>query len=190
MDFTDTKQKMNQAIENLKTNLQKVRVGVINELIFSGIYVEYCNSKTPITQVASFTKIDGLTMKITPWDGVLVRKIMKAISLSQLGVNPSTDGNCIIVQFPPVTYDKREALAKNAKAIGERSKVAIREIRKDANQKFKKLLNNPLAPEFLKGLQEVQKMTDDFIKLVDEEVKQKENEIKGHKGVLNAVIQK
>jgi len=182
MDFTDLKDKMKMTMQDFVGRLAKVRVGVVNEMMFNGIYIdntEFSKSTVLITEIATFKKLDANTIRITPWDKKLVKKIAKAISNSPLDVTPINDGVDVVVKFSPVTQESRNKAAKVVKDLGEDAKVAIRQIRKNENQRFKKLIKNPLAPEFVKGLHDVQKITDDFIVLIDKEIERKQKDLKG-----------
>ncbi|MDR0467530.1 MAG: ribosome recycling factor [Campylobacteraceae bacterium] len=170
---------MNKSIEALKRDFQTLRSGKVSISVLDNIFVDYYGSSTPLNQVASVMAVDAVTISITPWEKKVMRDIERAIQEANIGVNPNNDGESIKLFFPPMTVEQRMESAKNAKAMGEKAKIAIRNTRKDANDKIKKLEKDKVLSEDMvkKGEVEVQKITDDFIKLVDELVKQKEAEL-------------
>ncbi|MDR1007659.1 MAG: ribosome recycling factor [Campylobacteraceae bacterium] len=173
------KEHMSKSIEALKRDFQTLRSGKVNISILDNIHIDYYGSPTPLNQVASIMAIDAVTISIAPWEKKLVRDIERAIAEANIGVNPNSDGDGVKLYFPPMTAEQRQESAKHARAFGEKARVAIRNIRKEANDKIKKLEKEGAFSEDVikKGENEVQKITDEFIKTVDELVKQKESEL-------------
>lgn len=170
---------MDKAIESLRRDFSTLRSGKINVSILDNVYVEYYGASTPLNQVSSVIAQDATTIVITPWEKPLIKDIEKAIQEANLGVNPNSNSECIRLFFPPMTQDQRKDIAKNAKAMGEKAKVAIRNIRQDANNAIKKLEKdkNITEDESKKAQEQIQKYTDDFVKKCDEMVKNKEEEV-------------
>lgn len=177
--YTYEKEHMSKSIDALKRDFQTLRSGKVSISILDNIHVDYYGSATPLSQVASVMATDAVTISITPWEKKIMKDIERAIQEANIGVNPNNDGESIKLFFPPMTVEQRQESAKSAKAMGEKAKIAIRNTRKDANDKIKKLEKDKTISEDLvkKGEAEVQKITDDFIKTVDELVKQKETEL-------------
>ena len=172
-------EKMKKSIESVKSDFAAVRAGRANAAVLNRISVDYYGTPTPIQQVGSVSSPDPRSLVITPWDGSLLRAIEKAILESDLGINPQNDGKCIRLVIPPVTEDRRKELTKTVKKMGEESKVAIRNLRRDANDHLKKMEKNHeiTEDESKKALDDVQKATDKVIKEIDEIVAAKEKEI-------------
>jgi ribosome recycling factor len=173
------KEHMGKSIDALKRDFQTLRSGKVSISILDNIYVDYYGSPTALNQVASIIAADAVTINVTPWEKKTLKDIERAIAEANIGVNPGNDGESVKLYFPPMTIEQRQENAKHAKAMGEKAKVAVRNIRKEANDKIKKLEKEKLLSEDMvkKGESEVQKITDDFIKTVDELVKQKESEL-------------
>jgi len=173
------KDHMQKSLEVLKKDFNTLRTGRVTTSVVENIKVDYYGSPTPINQAASVVATDATTIDISPWDKSLLGTIEKAIQEANIGVNPTNDGEHIKLFFPPMTIEQREQEAKKAKQFGEKAKIAIRNVRRDANDKVKKLFKEKAITEDeeKKALEEVQKITDDFIKKVDELVKAKEQEI-------------
>lgn len=172
-------EKMEKAISNMKREFGNVRTGRANPMILDKIQVDYYGSPTPVRQVANVTVQDGKTLVITPFDKSCLLDIEKAISKSDLGITPNNDGNCIRITFPQPTEERRRDLAKTVKKLGEEAKVAVRNIRRDVVDELKKLEKSENLPEdVVKGLQDdIQKMTDKFIRIIDNQVDEKEKEV-------------
>ncbi|MDR0407520.1 MAG: ribosome recycling factor [Campylobacteraceae bacterium] len=173
------KEHMSKSIDALKRDFQTLRSGKVNISILDNIYVNYYGSSVALNQVASIMAVDAVTISVSPWEKKILKDIERAIAEANIGINPNNDGESIKLYFPPMTVEQRQESAKHAKAMGEKAKIAIRNIRKEANDKIKKLEKDKILSEDLtkKGESEVQKITDDFIKTVDELVKQKEAEL-------------
>ncbi|TAL15454.1 MAG: ribosome recycling factor [Aquabacterium sp.] len=172
-------QKMARSIESFKTELGKIRTGRAHAGLLDQVQVEYYGSMVPISQVANVTLIDARTISVQPWEKGLGQKIDKAIRESDLGLNPSLQGDLIRVPMPPLTEERRRELTKVVKHAGEDAKVAIRNLRRDANEQAKKLLKDKLITEDdeRRSQDEVQKLTDRTINEVDKLVQGKEAEI-------------
>jgi ribosome recycling factor len=175
----DTQHKMEMSIETFKNELHTIRSGKASTALLEHIKVDYYGTPTPLKQAANITVQDAHTLAITPWDKSLIHAIEKAILQSDLGLNPRNDGQIVRVPIPPLTEERRKELVKNVKKIGEEFKIAIRNVRRDANEHAKKMeKDKKISEDDKKMLEEkIQKMTDDFIKIIDDMIKNKEKEI-------------
>ncbi len=170
--------KMQKTIEVVKANFASVRAGRANAGVLDRIFVEYYGTPTPLNQVAAISSPDPRTLMIQPWEKKMIREIEKAIMVSDIGINPTNDGTCIRLVFPELTEDRRKDLAKEVKKKGEGAKVAVRNIRRDANDAFKKLKGSDVSEDEIKELEDnVQKLTDKYIKEIDKAVEEKSKEI-------------
>ncbi len=174
-----TEQKMQRSIESLKTDLAKVRTGRAHTGLLDHVQVDYYGSLVPISQVANVTLIDARTIGVQPWEKKLVQAVDKAIRESDLGLNPSTMGDLIRVPMPALTEERRRDLTKVVRTEGEGSKVAIRNLRRDANETLKKMVKDKTISEDdeRRGQDDIQKLTDKFVAEVDKMLQQKEAEI-------------
>lgn len=177
--YTEVKSKMDKSINVLASELASIRAGRANPAVLDKITVDYYGAATPIPQVGTVSVPEARTIVIQPWDATILKEIEKAIGASDLGINPNNDGKVIRLTFPPLTEERRKDLVKNVKKIGEDSKVAIRSIRRDALEMFKKQQKaGEITEDDLKGTEkDIQEMTDNAIKEIDEIVKKKEAEI-------------
>ncbi|MFO7339554.1 MAG: ribosome recycling factor [Lysobacteraceae bacterium] len=175
----DAQTRMAKSIEALRQNLVKVRTGRASTALVEHLKVNYYGSDMPLSQVASITVTDARSLTITPWEKNMVGPIEKAILASDLGLTPNTAGTTIRLNLPPLTEERRRELTKVVHAEGEDAKVAIRNIRRDANQQLKDLLKEKQATEdeVRRAEEDIQKLTDKAIKDVDEVVKAKEQEL-------------
>ena len=175
----NTDQKMQKSIEALKADLAKVRTGRAHPGILDHIQVDYYGNPTMLTQVANVTLIDARTIGVQPWEKKMVAVVEKAIRESDLGLNPSTQGDMIRVPTPALTEERRKEMVKLAKNEAEDAKVAIRNIRRDANEALKKILKDKACSEDdeRRAQDEIQKLTDKFVSDVDKLVAEKEKEI-------------
>ena len=173
------KVRMQKSLDHLSAEFATVRAGRANASVLDQIMVEYYGCPTPIQQVASISSPDPRSLVIQPWDNTVLKAIEKAILKSELGINPTNDGKCIRLLFPQLTEERRKDLVKQVKKYGEDCKVAIRNIRRDAIDAYKKQQKaSEITEDDLKGLEkDMQKMTDDFIKKVDEMTAKKEKEL-------------
>lgn len=173
------KEKMEKAIGQLKKSFASVRTGRANPLILEKVVVDYYGAPTPLRQMAQVTVQDGTTLVITPYDKTILKDIEKAIIKADLGITPNSDGIVVRLPFPPLTTEKRKEIAKDVKKLGEDSKVAIRNIRRDMTDEIKKAEKAENLPEdAVKDAQnEVQKITDKYTKTVEELCAEKEKEV-------------
>ena len=171
--------KMQQSIEAFKTNLTKVRTGRANPALLDTVHVDYYGSMLPLSQVANLSLLDARTIGVSPWEKGMGAKIEKAIRESDLGLNPQSQGDLIRVPMPPMTEERRKELTKVVKGEGENAKVAIRNLRRDANESVKKLVKDKLASEDdeRRAADDIQKLTDRMITEVDKLVVSKEQDI-------------
>ena len=173
------KERMQKSLDHLASEFATVRAGRANAGVLDHIQVEYYGSPTPIQQVASISSPDPRSLVIQPWDSSILKGIEKAILTSDLGINPTNDGKCIRLLFPQLTEERRKDLAKQVKKYGEECKVAIRNIRRDAMDTYKKQQKaSEITEDDLKGLEkDMQKMTDEYIKKFDDMTAKKEKEL-------------
>ena len=178
-DLKIYEEKMNKSISVLESDLSTLRAGRANPAMLNKISVEYYGVPTPLAQIGNLSVPDPRTLLIQPWDATILGDIEKAILKSDLGITPANDGKAIRLSFPPLTEERRKELAKSIRAKCEDSKVAIRSIRRDAIETFKKAQkNSEITEDDLKGIEkDVQNLTDKFIKLIDDIQAKKEKEI-------------
>lgn len=171
--------KMNKTFANLESEFQSIRAGRANPHVLDKIKVDYYGSPTPLQQVGNVSVPEPRMLQIAPWDKSLIKAIEKAIMTSDIGINPSNDGSVIRLIFPELTEERRKDLAKDVKKKGEAAKVAIRNIRRDANDTFKKMNKaNELTEDDQKDLEtKLQKMTDKFVADIDNAVDAKTKDI-------------
>ena len=170
--------KMKKTLHNLDGELGAIRAGRANPKVLDKIVVDYWGSPTPIQQVANVSVPEARMIQIVPWEKKMLKVIEKAIQVSELGINPTNDGTCIRLLFPELTGDRRKELAKDVKKKGEAAKVAVRNIRRDGNDAFKKLKGSDVSEDEIKDLEdELQKLTDKYIKEVDKAVDVKTKEV-------------
>lgn len=172
-------QKMNQSLESLKNNLARVRTGRANPALLDTVHIDYYGSMVPLSQVANLSLLDARTIGVAPWEKGMGAKIEKAIRESDLGLNPASQGDSIRVPIPAMNEERRKELTKVVKGEGEQSKIAIRNLRRDANEHVKKLVKDKLASEDdeRRSQEEIQKLTDKMIAEVDKIVAAKEQDI-------------
>src|SRR5215213_8659064 len=169
---------MKKAINHLETELTKVRAGKANPQMLDGIVVDYYGTPTPIGQVGNITVLDARTLSIQPWEKNMLHPIERAIINSNIGINPQNDGNIIRLFLPPLTEERRRELVKRCQGEGEHSRVAIRNIRRDAIEGIKKAQKNGLSEDAAKDAEEdIQNLTNRYIALVDKHLQSKEKEI-------------
>ena len=171
-------EKMKKTLHNLDGELGAIRAGRANPKVLDKIVVDYWGSPTPLQQVANVSVPEARMIVIQPWEKSMLKVIEKAILVSELGINPTNDGTCIRLLFPELTGDRRKELAKDVKKKGEAAKVAVRNIRRDGNDAFKKLKGSDVSEDEIKDLEdELQKLTDKYIKEVDKAVEVKTKEV-------------
>jgi len=175
----DARIRMKKSLDSLRTELAKIRTGRAHPSLLEHVHVDYYGSNVPISQAASVSVEDARTLAVTPWDKNMVQPIEKAIMSSDLGLNPNTAGTTIRIPLPPLTEERRIALGKVVHQEGENAKIAIRNIRRDANHHLKELLKEKEISEDQdhRAEQEIQQVTDDNVKQVDEIVAVKEQEL-------------
>jgi ribosome recycling factor len=175
----DAQQRMTKSVEALKHELQRLRTGRASTALVEHLKVNYYGSDVPMTQVANIAIADARSLTITPWEKTMVQPIEKAILASDLGLYPTTAGTVIRINLPPLTEERRKELSKHVSHEGEAAKVAVRNIRRDAMHHVKELLKDKkiTEDEESRAEQDVQKLTDKFVKDVDAVVKAKEDEL-------------
>ena len=174
--MSDIRKSMDKALESLKHNFSKVRTGRANANILSDITVDYYGVATPITQVAAVKVPEAHMLVIEPWDKALVNAIVKAVTASDLGITPNSDGIVVRLPFPAPTEERRRELVKECRELAEHAKIAIRNARRDANNKLER--DEELTEDEVRREQaKVQKATDEFVAKVDEMLKAKEAEV-------------
>ena len=175
----NTKSKMQNSLDALKNNLSKIRTGRAHTGVLDHITVDYYGSQTALNQVAGVTLGDATTINIQPYEKTMITVIEKAIRESDLGLNPATSGDLIRVPMPPLTEERRKDLIKVVKSEGENTKIAIRNVRRDANEALKKLTKDKEISEDdeRRAQEEVQKMTDQYIIHVDQVIEAKEKDL-------------
>ncbi len=179
MDYSLVENKMQERIDYLDTELGNIRAGRANPQILNKVQVEYYGSMTPLNQVASISVPEARQIMIAPWDKSLIGPIMKAIQVAELGINPMNDGNGIRLTFPELNEERRKEIVKSVKALGEDTKVGIRNARRDAIDEAKKSQKaGEISEDELRGVEEkIQKITDKYVAKAEELVVNKEKEV-------------
>ncbi|MEO0367575.1 MAG: ribosome recycling factor [Pseudomonadota bacterium] len=175
----DAEKRMAKSIESMLSDMAKIRTGRASPALIDHVMVDYYGTATPIGQVANVTVQDARTLAVQPWEKNMVPVVEKAIMEANLGLNPVTAGDLIRIPLPPLTEERRREMVKVASSEGESGKIAVRNIRRDANSDFKSLLKDKdITEDEEKGAQDsVQKLTDKFVQQIDDIVKDKEAEI-------------
>ena len=178
-EIKEYEEKMSKSLDSLKEEFSSIRAGRANPHILDKIKVDYYGAPTSLQQVANISVPEARTIQIQPWESSLIKEIEKAILVSDLGITPNNDGKVIRLVFPELTEDRRKELAKDVKKKGDNAKVAIRNIRRDANDSFKKANKaGELSDDELSNSEdEVQKITDKYTALVDKAIEEKTKEI-------------
>lgn len=176
---SETEQRMQKVVESLKKELSRIRTGRATPSLLDGIFVDYYGSQVAVNQVANISVPDARMVVVQPWEKNMLQPIEKAIQASDLGLNPQNDGNLIRLPIPALSEERRKIIFKSCKKIGEDSKVALRNVRRDSNEKLKKEEKDKLITqdEEKKGEDDIQKITDRFVKTVDDLLIQKEKEV-------------
>ncbi len=170
--------KMKKTFDHLSTEYAAIRAGRANPHVLDKLRVDYYGTPTPIQQVGNVTVPDARVIQIAPWEKSLLKAIEKAIQTSDIGINPTNDGNVIRLVFPELTEERRKDLVKDIRKKGEEGKVAIRNIRRDGNDSFKKLAKEEVSEDEIKQLEtQLQKLTDGYIKDIDALIESKSKEI-------------
>ena len=177
--YNNTKTSMQKSVDSLRRDFGTLRSGKVSTMILDNIKIDYYGTPTPLNQVGSVIAKDATTIIITPWEKNLLKEIERSILEANIGVNPNTSSDSVKLFFPPMTKEQRQAIAKDAKAMGEKAKIAIRNIRHDSNNAIKKIEKDKAITEdeSRAGLEEIQKYTGEFVKKIEEMVKNKEEEI-------------
>lgn len=177
--FTAGEDKMEKAINQLKKELAGIRTGRANPLILDKVLVDYYGVPTQLRQMSQVTVQDGTTLVISPFDKSIIKEIEKALIKAELGITPNSDGSVLRLTFPPLTEERRKEISKDVKKIGEESKVAVRNVRRDMTDDLKKAeKEDNLSEDAVKDNQaKIQKITDKFIKIIDDVVAEKEKEV-------------
>ena len=177
--FSTGTDKMEKAIAQMKKEFASVRTGRANPMILDKVLVEYYGAPTPLRQLSQVSVQDGTTLVIAPYDKTILKEVEKAVIKADLGITPNSDGIVIRLPFPPLTQDKRKEICKDVKKIGEDTKVAIRNIRRDMTDELKKIEKAENLPEdAVKDNQDkIQKLTDKYTKIVDDGCSEKEKEV-------------
>ena len=171
-------EKMTKTMASLDSELNTIRAGRANPRVLDKITVDYYGTQTPLQQVAIISVPEARMIQIVPWEKKMLKVIEKAIQVSELGINPTNDGTCIRLIFPELTGERRKELAKDVKKKGEAAKVAVRNIRRDGNDAFKKLKGSDISEDEIKDMEDdLQKLTDKYIKEVDKAVEIKTKEV-------------
>ncbi len=175
----DANERMNKTVASLENAFSKIRAGRAHPSLLEQIQVDYYGSMVPISQVANISAEDSRTLKVSPWEKDMVAVVEKAIITSDLGLNPQTVGQVMRIPLPPLTEERRRELVRVVKDEAEQTKVAIRNIRRDANSDFKELLKEKEISEddARKAEDNIQKITDDHVKSIDEKLGEKENSL-------------
>jgi ribosome recycling factor len=172
------KESMTKAINHLEAELVKIRAGKANPTMLDGIFVDYYGNTTPINQVGNISAMDARTISIQPWEKNMLQPIERAIIAANIGINPQNDGNIIRLFLPPLTEERRREMVKRSNAEGEKAKVAVRSIRREAIEQIKKLEKEGLSEDESQDAEtEIQEITDKFISLVEKHLTAKEKEI-------------
>ena len=171
-------EKMNKTTEFLKAEFASIRAGRANPHVLDKLKVNYYGTPTPIQQVGNITVPEPRMIQIAPWEKTLIKEIEKAILASDVGITPSNDGAVIRLVFPELTEERRKELVKEVKKKGEDGTVAVRNIRRDGNEAFKKLTKEDISEDEIKDMQdELQKLTDKYVKQIDTLIEEKSKEI-------------
>jgi len=179
MEYNIIEDKMNKAVEHLKDELANIRAGRANPAILNKVMVDYYGTPTPLNQVGSISVPEARQILVTPWDKSMLGSVERAIQKADIGINPLNDGNSIRLTFPELNEQRRKELVKECKSLGEESKVAIRNIRRDFIDKAKsEQKSGEITEDELKVVEEkIQKITDKFVENIDSTISSKEKEI-------------
>lgn len=172
------KERMEKSIEHLENELNRIRAGKANVHILDGVMVDYYGTMTPLSQVSNISTPDAKTIAIQPWEKKMIDPIEKAIQQANIGITPVNNGELIRLGIPPLTEERRVKLVKQVKNEGENARVSIRNGRRDANEEYKRMKKDGLAEDEVKRAEDnIQEITDEFVKKVDEIVEAKEQDI-------------
>ena len=179
MDYTSIEERMKKTISVYEENLSEIRAGRANPAILNKISVEYYGTATPINQVAGISVPEARVIVIQPWDMSVLKEIERAILASDIGITPNNDGKVIRLNFPELNEERRKELVKEIKKMGEESKVAIRQVRRDGLDEFKKMQKDSVITEddLKQAEEQIQKLTDKYVEQIDKVTEAKEKEI-------------
>ena len=177
--FLFGEEKMEKAIIQLRKEFGSIRSGRANPMILDKVMVDYYGAPTPLRQMSQVSVQEGTTLVITPYDKSILKEIEKAIIKAEIGITPNSDGICIRLTFPPLTEERRKEICKDVKKLGEEAKVAVRNVRRDMTDDLKKLEKSENLPEDVvkDGQDEIQKLTDKYVKIIDSVASEKEKEV-------------
>ena len=174
----EAKELMKKAIAHLEAELLKIRAGKASPVMLDGIMVEYYGNPTPVNQVANVSIMDARTLSVQPWEKNMLQPVERAIIAANIGINPQNDGNIIRLYLPPLTEERRKELVKRCNAEGEHAKVSVRNIRREAIEKIKKLQKDGLSEDVAKDAEEeMQQVTDNYITTIEKHLALKDKEI-------------
>jgi len=177
-ELDSAKESMQKSIDRLENELLKIRAGKANPSMLSSVFVDYYGAKTPLSQVANVSTPDPRTLSVQPWEKSILQDVSKAITDANLGLNPQSNGDIIMISIPPLTEERRTSLVKQTKGYGEEAKVAIRSARKDANDTIKKMQKDGLPEDRAKTIEgEIQDITASYSAKVDSVLVEKEKDI-------------
>ena len=179
MDYSNIEDRMEKAVGAYERNLSEIRAGRANPAVLNKVKIDYYGVSTPISQVAGVSVPEARTIMIQPWEPNLLKEIEKAILVSDIGITPTNDGTSIRLVFPELTEERRKELVKDIKKKGEAAKVAVRNVRRDANDTLKKMEKSTdiTEDERKEGEEKIQKMTDKYVAKIDKSVENKSKEI-------------
>ncbi len=179
LDVKEFESKMQKILAGYESEIDSIRVGRANPNVLSKIKVDYWGTPTPVSQIGEVKVADARTIVITPWEANMLKVVEKAINESDLGIHPQNDGKCIRLAFPPLTGERRKELTKEVLGMGENAKVAVRNVRRDANDKAKAMKKNSemTEDEQKASEKEVQTLTDNYIVKIDKATEQKNKDI-------------
>lgn len=179
MDYTNIEERMKKTISVYEDNLSEIRAGRANPAILNKLTVEYYGTATPINQVAGISVPEARLIVIQPWDGSVLKEIERAILASDIGITPNNDGKVIRLNFPELNEERRKELVKDIKKMGEEAKVAVRQVRRDGLDEFKKQQKDSLITEddLKQAEDQVQKLTDKYVEEIDKLTEAKEKEV-------------
>ena len=177
--LADVERRMNGTLEALRKDLASIRAGRASLAILDGVKVDYYGTDTPLNQVATLSIPEPSMIVAQPWDPSVIEAVEKAVMRAGLGLNPSNDGKVVRIPIPPLTEERRQQLARKVGQVGEECKTALRQVRRDGNERLKSMEKDKQISQDdeHRALDEVQKLTDRFVKAVDEQVKKKEQEL-------------
>ncbi len=177
--YTEGKEKSEKCVAQMKKEFATLRTGRANPLILDKVLVDYYGAPTKLSQMAQISVSEGTTLIVSPFDKSMIKEIEKAITKAEIGITPNNDGSVIRLSFPPLTQDRRKEIAKEVKAMGETAKVAVRNVRRDMLDELKKIEKTENIPEdAIKDAQnQIQKISDNYIKTIDELVSAKDKEV-------------